>query len=188
MQSLTIVNRCLATVGEKALASLEEPHAFKGDALTILSEENKAVQATGWWFNTEAQTLAPMLNGRIALAGDTISVRTKDPNIVQRGQYLYDSLNGTDLFEDSVEVLLIRLVPFEDLPETVAEYIGWSTAFNFQFNIDGDQLRSQQLEKKTMQARASAKSDDIRNKHVNVIWSNPRLLILKVRNQQIRRW
>jgi len=188
MQTLTVVNRCLATLGEKALASLEEPHPFKGDALSCLSNKNKAIQARGWWFNQETLTLNPMVNGRIALAGDFINVRTYDPNIVERNHYLYDSLNGTDIFTNSVKVQVIRLIPFDALPELAASYISAAAVLAFQVDFDGDSTRFQQLTKEESEARIMVTKDDIRNKQVNMIASNPRLVMLQARNRQIRRW
>lgn len=188
MQTLTTVNRCLATLGEKALASLEEPHAFKGDALTYLSEENKACQARGWWYNLENLTLNPMLNGKIVLPGDIIELRTGDASLVQRGQYLYDTVNGTDVFTKSYDVVVVRLVPFESLPESAAEYISWSTVQKFQMQFDGDTTRAAQIDTFVTQARVWVNTNDTRNKKVNMIAANPRLVMLQARNRQIRRW
>ena len=187
MQTLTVVNSMLATMGEAPLASLEEPHAFKGAALAYLDRENRIIQARGWWFNIEELTLQPMLNGRISLANDIVAVRTSDPKIVQRGQYLYNLDGGTDIFTESKDVLAIRVVPFENLPEVMSDYIGWCAAHVFQLNYDGDSARTRELEQLKANAYVAVRADDIRNKRVNMILSNPRLAIMHSRRNRIPR-
>ena len=177
----------LATMGEAPLASLEEPHTFKGAALTYLDRANRTTQARGWWFNTEDLTLQPMLNGRINLANDIVAVRTSDPKIVQRGQYLYNLDGGTDIFTSSVDVTAIRVVPFENLPEVMSDYIGWCAAHTFQLNYDGDSTRTRELEGLKAASYVAARADDIRNKRINMIQSNPRLAVMHARRNMIPR-
>ncbi len=188
MQVLTVLNNMLGLLGETPLASLEEPHAFKGAGLSLLDQENRIIQARGWWFNTESITLTPMLNGRISLSGDTINVRTDDRNVVQRGRYLYDVDNGTDLFTEPVCVLLIRLVPFEATPESAAAYIAACASRRFQLLYDGDSLKARDLADQEARTSAWAKVEDTRNKKANLIHSNPGLMRLKYLTNQARRF
>lgn len=188
MQTLTVVNSMLATMGEAPLASLEEPHTFKGAALTFLDRNSKVTQARGWWFNMESLTLSPMLNKRILLANDIIGIRTSDSKIVQRGQYLYNLNGGTDQFDAAVKLIAIRNIPFESLSETVSDYIGWKAAHQFQLDYDGDSTRTRELEKLRDEAYIVVRADDIRNKQVNMIESNTRLSVLRARNQAIPRY
>jgi hypothetical protein len=188
MQVLTVLNDMLGTMGESPLASLEEPHEFKGAGLSKLDQESRLCQARGWWFNMETITLQPMVNGRIALSGDTISVRTGDSTITQRGRYLYDLKNGTDIFTQSVTVVLIRLIPFEDLPESIAGYIAAKAIMYFQNLYDADSTKMRELKEQAARARADANQEDIRNKKANLILSNPNLMRLKMLTNQARRY
>lgn len=188
MQTLEVVNQMLGTMGESPLASLEEPHEFKGAAVNLLEKENRILQSRGWWFNMECMTVAPMVNGRILLAGDIIEVRTKCRTIVQRGQYLYDLKNGTDIFTKSVELTAIRVIPFANVPESASDYIGWSATLKFQVLYDGDTARTRSIEQSLGSSYTACHTIDIRNKQANMIEANPRLMQLRVRNQAIPRW
>jgi hypothetical protein len=187
MQILTVVNNMIGLLGETPLASIEEPHQFKGAGLSLLDQENRATQARGWWFNVETTTLSPMLNGRISLAGDVINVRTESRLIVQRGRYLYDLDNGTDIFESPVDVSLIRLVPFEQMPESAAAYVAACATKRFQLLYDGDSLKSRELSDDKATTSAYLQAENTRNGKANLIHSNASLMRLKYITRQARR-
>lgn len=188
MQQLTVINDMIGLLGESRLASLEEPHEFKGSGLALLDEENRTCQARGWWFNSEKITLSPMLNGRISLSGDTINVRTTTNKVTQRGRYLYDLENGTDIFTSPVDIKLIRLIPFESLPESAAAYIAAKAISRFQLLYDGDSLKQRVCYDREKTTGEAVNTEDIRNKRANMIFSNPRLMRLKFLTNQARRF
>lgn len=181
---LGVVNDCLATMGEAPLNTLQEEHTYKAGALSILTYENRRVQATGWWFNMENAKLTTNLDGRIYLPSDTLSVAVmgQRPNIVQRGRVLRDLSKGTDIFAEgtTVDARLIREVPFESVPITAASYIAALAVLRFQSSYDGDSTKTRMLLAGIPDLLNDAKQEHIRNRRYNVLEGNPRLS--KIRN------
>lgn len=187
MQTLTVLNQMLGTMGEAPLNTLEDPHTFRGACLSRLDSENRRIQAKGWWFNMEEVTLNPMLDTRISLSGDTISVRTPSRNVIQRGRYLYDLEGGTPFFTSSLDVELIRLVPFESLPESAAQYVAASAVLKFQSSYDSDRAKTAELDMGMKEARIECMTEHIRNRRSNFIESNSKLQRLKQTTNGARR-
>lgn len=190
MRILDVVNDMLGTMGEVPLNSLSDPHSFKGAALRALNKHDRAIQARGWWYNKEVFVGQPELStGKIYLPTDTIAVRTDKRKLVQRGRTLYDTEKGTDIFTDAQTIVLIRLVPFEDLPESVAAYIAAVATHRFQIDYDGDSTKAAQLAQHIADTRSEARADDIRNSRANLIESNVRLQYIKSKVRQVGgRW
>lgn len=187
MQTLTVVNQMLATLGETPLNSLEEPHTFRGACLSTLDSESNRIQSKGWWFNMEKTTLTPMVNGRIVLGNDIVAVRTPDQRIVQRGRYLYDLERGDYTFDSEVTLTQIRRVAFDELPESAAAYIAALAVLRFQSNYDSDTQKRRELEQHVADALVWINSDHTRNRRTNFITSNPRLARLKAVTSAVRR-
>lgn len=187
MQIIDVVNRMLGTMGEAPLNSLEDTHQLRGACLSTLNRENNRIQAKGWWFNKEDITLTPMVDGRIPIPGDAISVRTQSKKHVQRGRYLYNLDGGTVYFTESVYAMVIRLVKFEELPETAAAYIAVCAVKQFQIAYDGDTTKLQILVNEERVALSEVSRDDTRNSKTNLITSNPRLQRLKFTTLGARR-
>lgn len=180
MLTLDVVNECLGTMGEVPLNTLAEPHAFKGAILQLLTKYDKTCQATGWWYNRENLTLKlSALDNKIYLPGDTISVRPCNPRVVQRGRVLYDTENATPVFTEDQDVVLIRRVPFDELPESVANYIGAKTVLRFQAVYDGDSQKTRELEGQLRLAYIELRADETRNTKANLIEANVRLQQIK---------
>lgn len=184
MQTLDVINEMLGTQGFRPLAAMTEPHAFRGAAQSTLDRVNKAIQSKGWWFNREHTTLTPSaVDSGIYLPGDTINVRHKLYNYVQRGTRLYNTTTGDFIFESSVDVILIRLVPFEGLPELAAAHINAVAVLEYQMKYDGDTAKGRQLQMRIENdgkgTLADLQSEEIRSSRVNLINSNRRLQQLK---------
>jgi Tail tubular protein len=188
MQRLEVVNAMLATMGAVPLNTLEDPHAFRGACLSVLEAEDRRIQAIGWWANMENLTLNPTTDTRIPLPGDFISVRTPKRNCVQRGRFLYDLDAGTPFFTSSVDAVVIRRVPFADLPESLAQYIAAECVLKFQRKYDGDSTKTRDLERDAGVARAEARTDHIRNRRTNLLDSNVSLQRLKSLTRGARRF
>jgi hypothetical protein len=185
MQILDVVNEMLGTQGFRPLNALTEPHAFRGAAQSTLARVNRAVQAKGWWFNREPLTLQPSsVDSAIYLPGDAISVRHAYATYVQRGNRLYNTETGNYTFESSVDVVVIRLIPFEDLPELAASHISATAVLEYQMKYDGDTAKGRQLQARVNDGMGhgtlcALQSEETRSSRVNLITSNKRLQRLK---------
>jgi hypothetical protein len=185
MLILDVVNEMLATMGESRLRASDVPHHHKVDCLATLDRINKAVQARGYWFNRDVATLEPITLpgpslGRIALPVDVIAIerdrrRCTPFGLSTRGPFLYNNAENTHVFTQPVPVILVRLIPFESLPETAAAYIASKAVLEFQSNYDGDTQKSRELLARIEGAegtRANLNAQETRESQVNLIDSN----------------
>lgn len=183
MQILTVVNDMLGTLGEAPLNTLTDAHTYRGACLSTLDKVNKATQAKGFWYNRENLTLTPNpLDFKLYLPGDTINVRCAvEPALVQRGNLLYDTFNGTPLFDagKSVDVILVRLIPFEQLPEIAAWSIAADAILYFQRAYDGDAQRTRELALVADAARLPLNAEETRQLRANLIDGNAKLQYIK---------
>lgn len=189
MTSLEVVNACLATMGQNPINSLNDPHPMRFVATSLLYKENRRHQATGRWYNMERVTLTPDSNdGKIYLPGDKINFRADSREVTARGRVLYDLANGTPIFTKAQKGVLIRLIPFDDLPESAAAWIASEVVLKFQMSYDGDVQKTKQLAIDAATAKAEENTDHIRNRHSNMITSNVGLQRLKSFTRGARRF
>lgn len=181
MQSLDVVNMMLGTQGENPLASLEDTHPMLATCLEVLDRNMRRIEADGWWYNMEELSLIPNpADSSIYLPNDTLEVRTGKYNVIARGNRVYNLTGGTYVFTvPKLDVILIRLVAFEDLPEIAAQYIGTCAVVEYQMEYDGDSTKTRQLMAMMTKQEIDMNSAHTRNRKVNLIVSNARLQRLK---------
>lgn len=133
---LSAVNDMLASIGESPVSSLEgDPNADVANCRRILNQVNIEVQSKGWTFNIEEDaTLTPdSFSGLINYLSDYLKITTG--SYTNRGGYLYDRSNKTDVFTDPVTVTLVRLRDYGEMPVCFRSYIvaKASRRFNIRF-------------------------------------------------------
>ncbi len=183
---LSVVNSCLALMGEVPVEALTEDHDFIPAALRVLDDTSRTVQSKGYWFNTESLTVEPDEDGYINLPGDVVSVRITDHEYIKRGAKLYDRANGTDVFEDAVTMQVIRELPFDELVAEAQTFIGLKTEYKFQMTYDGDSTKTRQLLSDMTEARIELNRAHIRNTRLNVIDNHVRLSRLHRTTRAVR--
>lgn len=193
MNTLDVVNECLATMGHRSLNSLSDPHPSKGEALARLNKVNEQIQAIGWWFNEEILNLSPAVNDNfVYVPNDVISLQTPKAEYVQRGNRLYNRTTGSFTFTESVKCVIRRLVPYADLPLVAAQHIGALTVLEFQSDFDADPQKRQELQDRISGngirhgTLALLNAEEIRQQRVNMITGNARLQRLKQVTRQAR--
>jgi len=127
---LEAVNVLLATIGESPVNTLNSGLVEASEAEQTLANVNREVQAIGWSYNTDlGYTLTPNASGELQLPTnclhvDTTSLRkSTDSDLVQRGLRLYDRVRNTYVIEKSIDVDMVVLLEFEELPESARRYI-----------------------------------------------------------------
>lgn len=174
-------------MGEKGLNSLADAHRFKDDALNKLESVSLEVQSRAWWFNTEKVTLTPSpIDDSIYLPNDCLAIRTDTAKLVKRGNRIYNLDGGSYEFTSDVTINLIRLVEFEELPETAAAFIAAKAVLQFQSDFDGDSRRRDELREEAQDARVEIGIEHIRSQQANIIHSNYRLQRLKYTTRNAR--
>tara|TARA_R100000231_G_scaffold3046_3_gene5620 strand:+ start:13129 stop:13734 length:606 start_codon:yes stop_codon:yes gene_type:complete len=130
---LEAVNTILSTIGEAPLNTLSGSLPVDGTvAINILSEITREVQSAGWHFNTHYKvTLSRDTSNKIPLATNILRVELDNNkysrvqyDIVQRDNYLYNLAKNTDIFDTNFEdVVIVYLLPFNEIPEQAKRYI-----------------------------------------------------------------
>ena len=178
MTELDVINDCLATLGESPLVEIDEDHPFVAGIRRAFANQSEAVQAETWWFNKELITLIPDASSKfIYVPQDTIRC---DPvidtygtynslPIVQRGRRLYDTDKNSYEFDKNIDCILIRNIPFTDLPPSAQRFISLATALKFQQNYDADPQRTNQLMMEYNKSRADLNAENIRNLKPNFL-------------------
>lgn len=148
---LTVVNACLASMGEEPINSLADENAFVNSAKFALEQANINEQSRGWYFNTETLTVHPhAVDGRYYMPADVIDFTKDDYNpgwLNLRGNKLYDSDNAEYYTGASAfKVRIIRLLSFEDLPIMARRMVKAATVMLFQQSYDGDSTKIQETQ------------------------------------------
>lgn len=141
-EELAAINDILAAIGEPPVSTLEgDSNADVANARRILNKINRQIQSKGWTFNIEegVELLPDVYSKMIPFSADYLSVMSDSgtSQYVNRGGYLYDRENRTDIFENSVSVRLIRLKPYEEMPECFRHWIVTKAARQFNSRFFG---------------------------------------------------
>jgi hypothetical protein len=164
MTELSAVNLLLEVIGESPVNSLTSSGlADVAIARRTLQQVSREVQSERWHFNTEQDVdLTPDIDGRIVVPVGTLWVIENHPSahigITQRGNYLYDRLNRTHVFEDSINVTLVSFLDWEYLPNAAREYIAIKAARRFQNKVFGNETVYKFTKEDEEQSRAVLES------------------------------
>lgn len=173
MTELEAVNMMLATAGETPLSTLE--NQLNADALQVrqtLTSVSRGVQLEGWHFNTERNyplLPTPPTPGIIRVPNNAIRVDIEPfqgttysmYDVVLRDGCLYDMKNHTFLFDEGINATLTLFLAFEDLPDTVKEYVAIKAARRFRMQVTGGEDGAYDISREDeARARASLMRED----------------------------
>ena len=127
---LSAVNSILGAIGQSPLTTLNFDNPEVAMIYNLLRDANVDTQAEGWHYNTEKHVrFAIDANGRIAIGNDILSMDLHDnqarrtSNLVRRNGFIYDKQDHTDVFTADLDLDVVRLYTFEDLPVIFRRYI-----------------------------------------------------------------
>ena len=127
---LSAVNNILGAIGQSPLTTLNFDNPEVSFIYNLLRDANVDTQAEGWHFNTEKHIkYSPDTNGKIAIGNDILSMDLNDNearrtyNLVRRNGFLYDKQDHTDVFTSDINLDVVRLYLFEDLPLVFRRFI-----------------------------------------------------------------
>jgi len=127
---LSAVNNILGAIGQSPITTLNFDNPEISFIFNLLRDANVDTQAEGWHFNTEKHVrFAIDANGKIAIGNDILSMDLHDnqarrtSNLVRRNGFLYDKQDHTDVFTADLDLDIVRLYNFEDLPIVFRRYI-----------------------------------------------------------------
>lgn len=164
---LEAVNDMLSAISESPVSSVEEDQPDAQLALRLLRQENRAVQAEGWYWNTEENfKLLPNSSGEFVLPAGTMRVDTTEASasfdVSPRQGKLYDRRNATFAIAASVLYITLTILrSYEDIPQPARDYIRVRAGRKFIKRTTGaTQADSGYESKDEAQARATLEIDE----------------------------
>ena len=134
---LSAVNSILGSIGQAPITQLKNSTGVLINTnpeisfiYNILVEVTKDVLNEGWHFNTENHIkVSPDANGNITIPSNFLRYDLNDGqadrnmDLVKRNGKLYDLVNHTDVFDHDMELDVVYLYAFEDIPSVYQRYI-----------------------------------------------------------------
>jgi len=159
---LDAVNVMLTSIGESPVNTLGSGLQEAEIAEVVLDNVSRDVQSAGWHFNTEIRyTLNRNVVNEINLPANVIKVdkssllRDYELDVVERGRKLYDRIGNKYTFDKDIEVNMVVLLSFDELPEVARRYITLRAARTYQQRIIGNDTLSKMLAMDEQQAFVS---------------------------------
>lgn len=171
---LSIVNACLATMGEAPLNTLEEDHSYKAAAEQKIDRSHLNVSSKTYWFNTEWVRALPQSDSKyVLIPQDVIAVEARSQcgryHVTQRGTRLYDVGKSRYEFDSPVVIKVRRHLDFELLPFEAQSFIEDDAVAMFQSSFDADRAKLQILVEARRESLIRLNSEDIRQKRINLL-------------------
>jgi len=171
---LDAINSMLIGIGEAPVNTLNSGLQEAEVAEIVLDSISREVQSAGWVFNTDLRyTLSPH-GTTITLPTNTLRVDTTslkrdyDKDIIERDNKLYDRTKNSFEFTADVEVDIILLFDFVELPEIARQYITLRAGRKFQENIIGSGEMTQLQWKDEQAALFALRAADAENSDFNI--------------------
>ena len=159
---LSAVNSILGSIGQSPVTSLDFTNPEISFIYNLLTEVNVDVQNEGWEFNTELHVkVSPDANKHIVVPANTLRYDVNDNqndrrlNVVTRNGRLYNKVEHTDEFENDVELDVVTLYAFEDLPPVFRRYIIYRAAGRAAAQLVANPQLAELLSTQEAQARAA---------------------------------
>jgi len=160
---LDAVNQILSTVGQAPVTTLDLQNPEVAIVLNTLREVNRQVQVEGWTFNVERDfelkphnTTKKIEYPSNILQIDANTKKHRDIDVVKRNNKVYDRLNHTDTFTDSLYADVVWYFDYTDVPAAIQAYIAARAARLCATKMVGDAQLNQLLQEQEMQTRAAA--------------------------------
>lgn len=146
MREIEAVNITLEALGESRIVDLNTSNPSAGLARSALSRKRTGILSTGWWFNVITDTITPGFNGQIKVPWAQLSIYSLDGRKYgERDGVLYDLVNRSKVFSETVRVRVVLDIEFGDLPEYMAQWIAYETAAEVYMNDLGADSNYQRL-------------------------------------------
>ena len=145
---LDAINQMLDVIGEAPVTTVDDTGLVDAAmARDLLRRVSREVQGRGWYWNTDKNVeLLPTSppESQILVPVDALRLDPTDPSVdaVTRGNRLWDRANLTWSWSGAVRCTIVRLLPFEDMPEAARQYIGMRAARIFQDRRIGSETRN----------------------------------------------
>jgi hypothetical protein len=180
---LQAINQLLTPVGETVILVEVAGAGDYANCSQVLDAETLKVLAKGWAFNSEKEVeYTPDVDGKIAVPPEALQIDPSDRSndYVQRGAFLYDKDNKTDVFTAPVKCDVVLAFPFEDCPFNVQRQIVAQAAMAYQRSYVGSKQLDEFAKEERFEAGADAADAESDVDDYNIL-DNPDLFYLNRR-------
>ena len=132
---LSSVNAILAAIGQAPITTLNFDNPQVSLIHNLLMECSIDVQNEGWVFNRENHyPLKPDADDHIRIPANMLRIDISEgqiwraTDVVKRGGMLYDKMRHSNIFTEPVEVDVVWLFDYTDLPTVFQRYITYRAA------------------------------------------------------------
>ena len=162
-QELPAVNQILQSCGQAPVTTLDQTNPDVAIAYQTLLEVSREVQAEGWTFNKENHyKMARNTDNEILIPNNILQIDATDNaenvelDVIRRSGKLYDKAHHKYTFDSDIEVDIVWLFDWVDLPKPIADFITARAATITSSRIVGDNNLYQILQQKEAFTRAMA--------------------------------
>ena len=138
---LSAVNALLNAIGSVSVSVLTTAPDVVA-ARNKLSAIARNVQEVGWYFNTEDYYYALDEDGRQPLPDNLLHLDTFNPTLIQRGTYIYDRVNHTNVLTglalDGKKYRIVQQLDLTEVPYAAYKYIVSLAKVAFVVEFEGD--------------------------------------------------
>lgn len=166
MELLKAVNMILPYFGENTITKIDYKHPTVVLIMDVLEDMQKTLLSKGWWFNTSYVKLYPNSDGGLDAPENALSIvnmSTRDV-IAIRDQRIFNVTQRSYKFEEPIVVRIIDNMDFEELPENVALWIMYRTAYEAYVRDYGYEDVLQIIQLKENEAYQKVNAEHLRNK------------------------
>lgn len=133
-------------------------------ALAFLDTARLDMLAIGWAWNRRVLKIAPNNDGHIILPSDTMRIEQVSVGrfCTLLGNKLFDTNNNTYVFKETVEMVVIVELAYDELPYLAQRYVAVKAAKPFQMEKVGSVEKNAELSKDELTAITLLQSDEFR--------------------------
>lgn len=185
MTKLEAVNEMLLAIGQAPVNTLSVTGVRDVSiASTLLDNVSREVQSDGHKFNTNTITLALDENSQLPIPADALQVDPTDlyleavPAVEPESGTLklYDQLNETFTWDEPIEVSVVRLLPYESLPQHARRFILAKAKLRFQASTVGSDTLNKLFETEMGEAYAAFRKAELLQADHNILTANSGLI------------
>lgn len=171
MREIDAVNVTLEALGESRIVDINTSNPSAGLARSALERTRRGKLSTGYWFNTIFRDVTPTPNpGQIKIPWNQLSMYSRDGyKYGERDGVLYDLVDQTKIFTDTVHLRVIIDIDFEDLPEHMAMWVAYETAAQVYLNDLGADSNYQNLTRQALDYEALTMREHLRNQQYSTL-------------------
>ena len=176
LNKLSAVNIVLSNIGQAPVTKVDNDNPMVVMASNTIEEVSNSIQSEGWTFNTErAYPFVPQEDKKIRVPENVLQLDAlyfSTYETVIRSGFLYDKRSHSFLFDEILNLDVIWLVEFDDMPDAFKNYVTMRAANLFAGRSVGSTEAVKFGEREEAQARAAMMQYETSQGDYNMLGTN----------------